>query len=440
MTAALKNLALLAVFLGISFVFFHLALDNDFWQSDDFYYLAHNLRMTETRTAVFDTEAPYKFQPLVYGASYYLFHFFKFDPRGYILVNILLHGLNSFLVYLLVRTLLKDRAVALISGLLFVCTVGNYGKSIMIVSGLEDLIITALTLCTMIFYFKSELARGGKNWKPWFILAILFFVGSMFTRSTSLSILGAFLAFNYFFREDTGHRVIDREFGVLLVIAAAALLLKTLVFHYSPPFYTENPGAFKVVLYTVKNVMSYLVRMIFPIHTSHLVTEAGPAVRFVYAFATEIRILIALVVVSYSFFGFIFGNHAIRFFIAWTYIMVLPFAFFQFPADWLDIRDLYLVSIGFVMVISAGAVFCSRLIGQHFWRRFVPFLVPLFFVILARFIIVQLDRNYEARVTLPATAARRAEIVQRYPWVTIEGNRLRYTRPAPAGSREGTEP
>lgn len=440
MSAFLKNLLLLAAFLAVSYLFFHLALDNDFWQGDDFYYLAHDLHMTETRAALFDTAPPYKFQPLVYGASYYLFHFFKFEPRGYFFVNILLHGLNAFLVYLLVRTLLKDRAVAVLSGLLFVFTVGNYGKSIMIVSGLEDLMITTLTLCTMIFYFRNELTGGGRIRSPWFFLTLLFFVGSMFTRSTSLSILGAFLAFNYVFRRDTGHRVLSPDLVILLVIAAAALILKTLVFHYTPPFYTESPGPFKVVLYAAKNLISYLVRMIFPIHTSHLVTAAGPAVRFVYAFATEIRIVIALTVLSYSFFGFIFGNHAIRFFIAWTYIMALPFAFFQFPADWLDIRDLYLVSVGFVMVISAGAVYCSRMIEHRRWRRWVPFLVPLFFVVLARFIIVQLDNNYELRPTLPAAAARRTEIVRRYPWVAIEGNRLQYSRSVPAGSGGGDKP
>ena len=127
-------------------------------------------------------------------------------------------------------------------------------------------------------------------------------------------------------------------------MAVAALVVKTQVFHYRPPLYTHDPGPIRFVFYAAKNMINYPVRMIFPIHTSHLVAESGPLVRFVYGFATEIRILIALTVISYSIFGFIFGNHTIRFFIAWTYIMVTPFAFFQFPNDWLNIRHLYLVS------------------------------------------------------------------------------------------------
>ncbi len=429
----LLNVLLLALFLALGFFYFHIALDNGFWHGDDFGYLAHNLHMTETKAALFDNESPYKFQPLVYGVSYFLFNRFGFEPRGYFLFNLLLHGLNAFLVYLLVQTLLRDRTVAAISGLLFVFTVGNFGKSIMIMSGLEDLLITTLTLLTMIFYFRNELAGRGRIWSPWYLLSLVFFVGSMFTRGTSLSILGAFLAFNYFFRKDTGRRVISTNFIVLLAIAAAALVLKTQLFHYSPRFYAENPGPVKYILYAAKNGLSYLVRMIFPIHTSNLVAEAGPAVRLIYGLATEIRIAIALTIVSYSFFGFIFGNHTIRFFIAWTYIMLLPFVFFQFPEDWLNIRHLYLVSIGFVLVLSAGSVYCSRLIAHRGWRRFVPFVVPLLFVILGRFIALRLDYQYAAKAASPALASQRESIVKRYPWVTIVGDELKYVRDLPEG-------
>lgn len=434
-----KSLFWLAAFLALSFAFFHLALDNSFWHRDDFGYLDHNLRMTTGKLALFDSEPPLKFQPLVYGISYVLFHQFGFDPRGYFLFNILLHGLNSFLVYLLVRTLLRDGVVAAVSAVLFAFTVGSYGKAIMIMSGLEDLVITTLTLLTMIFYFKNELEGQGRTRSPWFLLSLVFFVGSMFTRSTSFAILGAFLAFNYFFRGDTGHRVLGRNFVILLVIAAAALVVKTQVFHYRPPFYAaESPGPLAAAYSAGKNIINYLVRMIFPVHTSHLVAEAGPVVRFIYGFATAIRVLIALLVVSYSFFGFIFGNHTIRFFIAWTYIMAFPFAFFQFPGDWLNIRHLYLVSIGLAMVLAAGAVYCSRLIAHQRWRRFVPFVVPLFFILMARFIVRELDRSYEHKAASAVTAEYRKALVQKYPWVIIDAGRLRYGPDVPpdaAGAR-----
>jgi hypothetical protein len=423
-----RKLLLCIAFIALSFLFFRICLDNGFWLGYDFVGLENSVLTARDHSAIFASEAPFKFQPLVYAVHYLLFLRFGFDAGGYLLFNILLHGLNSFLVYLLVKTLLRDREVALVAGLLFVFTVGSYGKSVMTASGLEDLLITMLTLCTMIFYFRGELYHGGRMRTPFYLLALIFFVASMLTRSTSLAILGCFVAFNFFFKKERGRQTFDAGLLLFILLAAASLFVKATVFAYRPPLYTHYPGAVKFVYYAVKNVFNYLVRMIFPIHTSHLVSEANTAVRFIYRFATEIRILIALTVVSYSFFGFVFGNRTIRFFIAWTYIMVLPFAFFQFPSDWLNMRHLYLVSVGFVSVIAAGAVYCSRMIAETRWRRFVPFVVPLAFVLLSRFIIVQLDRSYEAKAAGPEITWYRQQLAERYPEVTLEGDRLIYRK------------
>jgi hypothetical protein len=127
---------------------------------------------------------------------------------------------------------------------------------------------------------------------------------------------------------------------------------------------------------------------------------------------------------SYSFFGFIFGNRTIRFFIAWTYIMVVPFAFFQFPGDWLNIRHLYLVSVGFVSVISAGAVYCSRLISENRWRRLVPMVVPLAFILLSRFIVLQLDGSYRVKAASPIMAGYRMHLAEKYDDVYLVDDEL----------------
>ncbi|MBN2184429.1 MAG: hypothetical protein JW746_03790 [Candidatus Krumholzibacteriota bacterium] len=423
-----KNLLILLTFIVLSFLFFGMSIDNGFWNSYDFVSLENSVRMLEDPSEAFNSDPPFKFQPLVYGLHYLIFKNFYFSSAAYFIINILLHGLNSFLVYILVNSLLRDRPVSFLSALLFVCTVGSYGKTVMIASGFEDLIITSITLLTMIFYFKNELDGKGSIFSFRYLFTLIFFIASMFTRSTSFSILGAFIAFNFFFRNETGRRVFGANFMVLLVIAATSLVIKYSVFHYSPPLYTKNPGVFYFIVIAGKNVINYLVRMIFPIHTSHLVTESGPFVNYIYSFATAIRIFIALTVLSYSVFGFIFGNRAIRFLIAWTYIMVLPFAFFQFPYDWLNIRHLYLVSIGFVSVISAGAVYCSRLISAARWKRFVPFVVPLIFILLSRFIVVQLDQSYESKASNQATLANKQDFADKFPNVHLKDGELTIDR------------
>jgi hypothetical protein len=280
----------------------------------------------------------------------------------------------------------------------------------MVVSGVSDLIITNLTLLTLFLYFKNELEKGGRIRSIWFVGSVVFFILSMLTKATSFSILGCMLAFHFFFRAETKKPVFNRAFLLVAVVAFAALAAKL---KFVPD--TSGHEDFAFLSFRIFRIFgSYLVRMVFPIHGTELVTGSGPIVQFVYRLATEIRVITFLCILSYSVFGFIFGNRTIRFFIAWTYITVLPFCFFDFPDDWLNIRYLYLVSVGFIMILSSGTVLASRLLYQRQWRRFLPYSLPLFFVFLSQFIIFHLDRNYERLSASPKIIRMRIELVEKF--------------------------
>jgi hypothetical protein len=392
----LKNLLFLASLLALGFVFFSPARNNPFWHSNDYEYLLQALRIGGNWREIFARAPHQTFQPLVNLVFYFEFLLFGSGPMGYYAFNVVVHAVNAFLVYFLVLTLLRDRTIAIVSGVLFVLAVGNYGKAVMVVSGVSDLVITMLTLLTMIFYTRNELDERGQVWTRNFVLCLLFFALSLLSKATSFSLLGCMLAFNLFFREQTGRRLFDSNFTVIAVTALVVLAAKLAVLR-------SIPGAadFVVSWSVPRNVAAYLVRMVFPIQYSALVRDSGSAVRFVYQLATEIRILIFFCIISYSVFGFVFGNRVIRFFIAWTYITVAPFCFFRFPSDWLNIRYLYLVSVGFVMILASATVLGSRLLAHHRLRRFVPYTIPLFFVLLSHFVVLKLDGNYERMANSP---------------------------------------
>jgi hypothetical protein len=396
-TKRIKEVAFLGLLTALGLAFFSLARNNGFWHGDDWNYLIQGLEVESDWRQIFSTRLHETFQPLPNLIFFLEFEAFGLNATPYYLFNVLVHSMNAFLVYFLVRTLLKDRAIAVLSGLMFEFAVGNYGKSVMTASGISDLVITTLTLLTMIFYVKNELDENGAIWKPNFNLCLVFFTLSLLSKTTTFSLLGLMLAFNLFFRETTGRKLFDRNVMLFMVFALTVLVVKLAV-------QREIPGAkdLEVTWWSIpRNYAGYLVRMVFPIHSSTLVSTAGPVVRFIYDFATAIRVVILLCIISYSFFGFIFGNRVIRFFIAWTYIMVTPFCFFRFPADWLDIRFLYLVSVGFQMILASGTVLAARLLYQRRWRRMLPYLIPATFVMLSYFVLVQLDENYERKARSP---------------------------------------
>lgn len=389
-----KRLLFFGLLFALGMAFFSWVRDNSFWHPTDFQHVNRAMDANGSWTALFAVEPHTFFQPLVRLIFLFEYLLFGLNASGYYFVNILIHSINAFLVFLLVETLLKDRAIAILSSLLFVCAVGNYGKAVMVVAGLGDLLITMLTLLTLLFYFRNQLEGAGKLLSRYFAAATICFVLSLFTQTTSFSILGCMFAFNVFFRSETRKGVFNRGFVLLGVVALGALLAK-LAFGFG---ITSEYSFVASPFYFVRNYASYLTRMVFPIHASSLIAHAGPAVQFVYNLATEIRALTFLCVVSFTLFGFVFGNRTLRFFFAWTFITVTPFCFFEFPQfshDWLDIRHLYLVSVGFSMILASVAVMASRLLEGHRWRRALPYALPLFFVFLSQFIISELDTKYE---------------------------------------------
>lgn len=407
----LVNFLFIALLAALSVLFFASVRNNTFWHPSDYQYLERALLVEQSWHELFVATPDETFQPLV-NLIFYLEHrLFGTNASAYYLFNIFLHALNAYLVFLVVATLLKDRTIAVVSSLLFVFAVGNYGKAVMVVSGVSDLVIACLTLSTLLFYFKNELKAGDRLLSGWFIACLVAFFLSLMSKATSFSVLGCMVAFNFFFREETGRRVFHRNFLILAAFALVVLIVKLSLIPVIPGK-TDLLSIWSYSLY--KNFASYLVRMVFPIHVSKIVSDSGPVVLFVYELATAIRVLIFLTIVSYSVFGFIFGNRAIRFFIAWTYITVLPFCFFQFPQDWLNIRYLYLVSIGFSMILASGTALAGRLLYQKAWRRFLPYVVPLFFVLLSQFIISHLDGNYEIQAKSERMVAAREAFMEKY--------------------------
>ena len=394
----------------LGLVFFFLVRNNTFWHSGDYLYLSHALKIDKSWTKIF-AAAPYQtFQPLVNAIFYLEFKCFGLNAWYFYLFNIAVHSINAFLVYLIVFTLLRTNLVAILSSLLFVFAIGNYGKAVMVASGIGDLLITLLTLLTLLLYFKNEREKGGRLFSIWFIGSLVCFLLSLLTKATSFSLLGCMLAFNVFFREETGKRVFHRNFMVISLVALAVLVIKLSFLHHLP-------GSSDINLYIpviIRNFGSYLVRMVFPIHYSSSVTSAGPVVQFIYKLASEIRLFTFLCILSYSVFGFIFGNRAIRFFISWTYITVLPFCFFNFPMDWLNIRYLYLVSIGFSMLLASGTVLAANLLHQRSWRRLLPYSVLLLFVLMSHMITYNLDKHYEELAKSPTITTLKTSFLAEY--------------------------
>jgi len=385
------------VCLVVSFAFYSGTMDNGFWHGEDFQMLRTVQGLAADPSQLLEADVIERHHPVPLALFVWEFQQFGFDPRGWYATNLLLHALNAWLVYWLVTALVSDRRMAVMSGLLFCFGVGSYGKAVMFVAGAENLLITSLYLLILNLYIRNDLFARGRVLSARYALVFLLFLLVSFAKPTTFALIGGLLAFKVFFRERRGKTRpwFDLQLGILLAAAIGFWIVRQVTGVVDFRFAMAGGNPFTFVVGFVDNMIQYIIHMFFPMHVSKLVETGNPFLQFLYRLAPVIRFVVGLSIVSYSLFGFVFGNRTIRFFLAWTFISVLPYCAIRFPEDWLNIRYLYQVSIGFVFIMSAGTMLSTDLLYRRPSRRWLPLVVPLVFVLMSAYITQRLDTKYE---------------------------------------------
>lgn len=331
-------------------------------------------------------------QPLLRLGMLYEYRLFGLEPSGYLALNLALHGLNAFVVYLLVYMLFPWNRLAMLASLLFALSVGHYGKILMSLAGFEPLVLAFFYLAVLYCLVRNDFHHEGRLRSPWYIGGLVLFLLAGLTKPVSFSILGSLIAYRFFFYKERGGRGVFPGSLMILIVLGVAFYVAQRIWGYEPPDSNvwAGTGPFGIVWFAFKNIFRYLNLMLFPLQISSLLESSHPIIQFMYDWRVPLRSLVSLGIISFSFFGLVFGSRAVRFFIAWTYITVLPFTIVSGPHDWLNIQYLYLASIGFCVILASGTVGCINLLHRHRWRRLIPLAAPLLFVFISQTVVGRL--------------------------------------------------
>ena len=370
----------LLLMMAISFLAFGWFMKTPLWDHADAQVLqdAHNLN--QASPAMFTHIGFYFSQPLLQMAFMLEYRVFGIDPAGYIAVNLILHGFNAFLVYMLVHMLFPNIRLAILAGILFALGVGSYGKILMNLYSQESLLLASLHLLVLYFFIRNDFRRDGRILSPLFVLGLFLFLITGLTKTASFSLILTLMAYKaFFYRWRQGRAILSAD---LLVLAGVGVLfhLGQAQWGYRAPTIFQNTDVYTTFSWiSFKNIFRYLNMMFFPMQYSPILESAPRLVTLAFELRTLIRVFLTLSIISYSFFGFIFGSKAIRFFLAWTYITLLPFTGIDYNGQWLNLSHLYLTSLGFCVILAAGTTGTSGLLIKAGRKRFLPLLVPLFF-------------------------------------------------------------
>lgn len=382
------------------------------WDGADAQIICDAHVLSRDPSAMFGHIGFYFSQPLlqlVFLAEYQLF---GLNIAPYLAANLVIHALNAFVVYMLVNMLFPRRGMAVLATLMFALGVGSYGRVFTTVHALESLLLAGLHLLVLYFFIRNDFRRGGRLRSPLFVAGLGLFLLSGLTRASSFSLLSCLVAYKAFFHRRRGRPIWSPDLLLFIAIGAVFYLGQARWGYAHPTIFGPETERTRFSLLSVKNLFRYLTLMFFPLQHSPLLDTAPFWVVWLYKARTVIRFAITIAVVSYSFFGFVFGSRSIRFFIAWTWVTLLPFTAHTAAGEWLNLNHLYLASLGFCVVIAAGAVGCSALLARAGRRRFVPYLAPLILVIGAVALTHQLDFKYKALARRPESVQLRTQVAR----------------------------
>ena len=388
--------------LALVFASFGRLLSTPLWNPIDFQILTDAHVLVQNPQAMFHHIGFYFSQPVLQLAFLAEYQLFGINPAGYLVVNLFIHTISSFLVYMLVNLLFPRRNMAILAAVLFAFGVGSYGKVFMAVHQLESLLLAVLHLLVLYFFIRNDHRRGGGLRSPLFILGLILFLLTGLTRNASFSLIGSLLAYKVFFNYGRGLRaVFSSDLLVLLGVGFFYYWAQDHWGYQQETLFSASATAKTFTFASLKTIFRYLTLMFFPMQNTSLIENVPFFVTWAFEARFIIRVFLTLAIISYGFFGFVFGSKAVRFFIAWTIITLLPFTGITAAGTWLNLNHLYLTSLGFCVILAAGAHGTSGLLLRHRWRRYIPYLIPLSFVLISLVLVTKFNERNKFRARTP---------------------------------------
>jgi hypothetical protein len=340
-----------------------------FYGSLDIYFISDNIGHIENAYQnLLDTSFNY-FRPVAVFSLYLDKLIWGMNPAGYHFTNLVIHTLNSLLLYYLAKTFVENRFFALGAALLFLLH-PIHSLPIFWISGRTDMICALFYLATLILFI--EYIRGGV--KTYQLLSVTTFLLAIFAKEMAVSL--PFIIFAYVVIFDQSERK-QRWFkslklsGPYLLIIALFILFR---FTYSTEVLSNKfHGAISPVQF-IKNVAAYLGLLIIPgghIEIANYL-KAHPVVFIMLAGGG--------LLVSAILFYWIRKSKALMFFCLFLLLTLLPVS--RLLMRWY----LYIPSIGFCLAL---AFVLYRLHISKIGRWNITYLITALIVFVYAFFIME---------------------------------------------------
>lgn len=212
-----SNIILLGLIAVLTFGIYFQSLNNQFLTDwDDGIYITNNTELQSPDGGVlknaftgFSNGHYHPLTTLSYSAEYNLF---GLNAKAFHTTNLILHILNSFLVFAFVWLLSKQQITAFVTALLFAVH-PMHVESVAWISDRKDLLCTLFFLGALCTYLIFK--RDHKN--KWYVITLLFFLLALFSKAMAVTLPIVFLAVDYFLSGKLSKKMILEKTPFLIV-------------------------------------------------------------------------------------------------------------------------------------------------------------------------------------------------------------------------------
>lgn len=266
------------------------------------------------------------YRPIVTISYFIDYAICRLNPIGFHMTNVIFHTINSVLFYLLLRLIIRNKQVVILSVLFFV-THPVLLESVNVAAYRSDILCALFLLISLVYFIKADSMEN--NHKTRFALyypvSLIAYICALFSKEMAITLPALLPLFVIFsgqnIRQGIGRRL-KRIYIGYLVIAALYLVFRFLIMRSVEIKTAYLPGGFWPNVFTMVKILASYVKLSFLPYNLHPgsmvhVTNTPLDVTFILSvmFLISIFIIFTYLCKSRNMFGC---------WMAWFFITLLP--------------------------------------------------------------------------------------------------------------------
>ncbi len=341
------------------------------------------------------------YRPLLETIYRLEFRIFHFNSYWYHLVNVLIHTINSILVYIFLRLLINHKSIAFVIGFLFLIHPVQ-SEAVACISGISNLLFAWTCLLSFIFYLLSGRDKKLHQKVLCYILSLAFFSMGLFVKEQTVVFPLIILVYEIcFYNPAKGSRGI-KSLHLLgfVVISLGYLSFRKLILGMTvAPLFTYPQELWLRLCAIPKTIFIYLTLLIFP-HNLHYYRSLDILKPYVGSFILLIGLcgmiikLIRLIPAA--------QRRLFYFGLGWFVISLLPTLnilplIIEYSYIFIAEHFLYFPMIGFFLSLVVGCAYCIKNVSEKDKNNFAF----VFSAIILIFVVMTIKQNIYWRGEIP---------------------------------------